>query len=61
MKRLFSLIFMLKALYIVPGGQPIGLLFELIMGSKGGGFGIVSHSFSGSPVIRDLFLYFSGW
>ena len=26
----------------VPGGQPIGLLFELIMGTKAGGFGIVS-------------------
>ncbi|KAF8800418.1 amino acid transporter [Phlegmacium glaucopus] len=27
-------------LLAVPGGQPIGVLFELIMGSKGGGFGI---------------------
>ncbi|KAF8994919.1 amino acid transporter [Cyathus striatus] len=24
----------------VPGGQPIGVMFELVMGSKGGGFGI---------------------
>ncbi|KIM37903.1 hypothetical protein M413DRAFT_421183 [Hebeloma cylindrosporum] len=30
----------IPTLLAVPGGQPIGLLFELIMGSKGGGFGM---------------------
>ncbi|KAF8154304.1 amino acid transporter [Crassisporium funariophilum] len=30
----------IPTLLAVPGGQPIGVLFELIMGSKGGGFGI---------------------
>ena len=29
-------------IYTVSSGQPIGVLFELIMGSKGGGFGMVS-------------------
>jgi len=29
-----------STLLAVPGGQPIGVLFELIMGSKGGGFGM---------------------
>jgi hypothetical protein len=33
---------------IVPGGQPIGILFELIMGSKSGGFGMVKTSFCSS-------------
>lgn len=31
-----------KGSVTVPGGQPIGVMFELIMGSKGGGFGIVT-------------------
>lgn len=26
----------------VPGGQPIGVLFTTVMGSRGGGFGMVS-------------------
>ncbi|KAF8970649.1 amino acid transporter [Flammula alnicola] len=30
----------IATLLSVPGGQPIGVLFELIMGSKGGGFGM---------------------
>ncbi|PFH50108.1 hypothetical protein AMATHDRAFT_145964 [Amanita thiersii Skay4041] len=29
-----------ETLLSVPGGQPIGVMFELIMGSKGGGFGM---------------------
>lgn len=29
-------------LLAVASGQPIGVMFEMIMGSKGGGFGIVS-------------------
>ncbi|KAF9472632.1 amino acid transporter [Pholiota conissans] len=30
----------IPTLLAVPGGQPLGVLFELIMGSKGGGFGM---------------------
>ncbi|PPQ80337.1 hypothetical protein CVT25_003620 [Psilocybe cyanescens] len=30
----------IATLLAVPGGQPIGVLFQLIMGSKGGGFGM---------------------
>ncbi|TFK36093.1 amino acid transporter [Crucibulum laeve] len=30
----------IATLLAVPGGQPIGVMFEMIMGSKGGGFGI---------------------
>ncbi|KAF5380322.1 hypothetical protein D9757_007968 [Collybiopsis confluens] len=32
----------IATLLAVPGGQPLGVMFEMIMGSKGGGFGIVS-------------------
>ena len=31
-----------SVLLAVASGQPIGVMFELIMGSKGGGFGMVS-------------------
>uniref|UniRef100_A0A8H8CJW4 Amino acid transporter n=1 Tax=Psilocybe cubensis TaxID=181762 RepID=A0A8H8CJW4_PSICU len=46
---IIGLIFLLPILFTlpdvatllaVPGGQPIGVLFQLIMGSKGGGFGM---------------------
>jgi len=33
----------------VTSGQPIGVLFELIMGSKGGGFGMVPNFLWLSP------------
>ena len=33
-----------SVLLAVASGQPIGVMFELIMGSRGGGFGMVSTS-----------------
>ena len=41
-------------IYIVPGGQPIGVLFELIMGSRGGGFGMVSRFVPPAAFIQPL-------
>jgi hypothetical protein len=62
MSRLFRLAFVFKFfIFTVPGGQPIGVLFELIMGSKSGGFGMVSHLTPPATLLQFLkFLRSSG-